>query len=93
MNGEDLLHDDVEESKELEAYADALIRVMQTRQGRLVMYQQLLLSRVFSDTFDKDSHLHAHYAGMKRVGIETMNTLKSVCYDAYSLMLQENENG
>jgi hypothetical protein len=83
---------EIEEDETLKLYRESLKQVMSTPNGRMVMFQQLMLSRVFSNTFDKDSHLHAHYAGMKSVGIETMNTLKSVCYDSYMMMMKENED-
>lgn len=71
---------------------DDLINVMGSLSGRAVIYNIIVSSGYFTDTFDKDNTQHNFNAGQRSLGVKITNDLKAYCYENYIQMLREHEH-
>ncbi len=72
---------------------DADLRaVLATQAGRRLVWRLLNICKVFGDSFDSDTHLHARNAGMRSVGLKLMEEAQRVAPQSYLEMTGERIN-
>ena len=57
-----------------------------------MIYNILVISGYFTDTFRTDTIDHAYTAGRRSVGVELINRIKSIDFENYLRMLREHED-
>lgn len=82
------------EDKEREIEITEIMRILGTEEGRKFIMRILTVSKLNIDTFDPDTHIHAHNAGKRSVGLWLSRELQDAAPELYNLMIQEHqENG
>lgn len=68
---------------------DDIVSIMSTQQGRKFVAYVLQLSGVDEDIFHHDTHMHAHNAGARSVGLNLKNLVIEIAPDKYITMMKE----
>ena len=68
-------------------------QLMQTENGRALMWRSLKQTGILDNDFDKDPIVNAFHSGSREIGAWLTAEIQEACFEDYLTMLKENSDG